>query len=1211
MSLELSNPTVTLIKFADSTWNVDRLSKEKAERDSTPSPWMIIAKHLVVRNAHFRLIDSTDLARAQDDSLSGRTLDYSNLDLRSLNIELSGSYTEREQFVTIHNVSFDSPRENFRLNKFSARVAHTPVLASVTSLLLETPYSHIELSASASGIDAFDITDLRELQFIPVEARIVSSTVASRDIQTFLPSLMFLNGTVFLDAQATGRFSSIEVTKLDASFNRTLLHLNGTVSNLHRPQELFIHAESHQSVIHPADVVELMPYFSIPDFSDAGASVFNCTFHGRPLDFHADGTLETAEGVLGVNGDMDLTGDVMTYTATATGRNVNLKAFFREPDLQSRLNFSARIAGEGSSIGELRTRLEVTADSSVFYDIPVSHFGSTLTASDRIVKGECVVSSPKGIVGLQGALDCNGEEGPAYRLTGVVRALDMAAVLRDPYYGSAISFSFAADADRFSFLEANANLNLRFMPSAFGAYMFDSSVVIAEARQTPEGKMLRIESPVADVSLKGDFTLEGVVAAVKAHAIGIRDTYKEQRRLFGYAYGDSSAAGEPVSVRSARLQNDPFRITYAVALKDLKPVSIFFNTAPLSVLGTLEGTISGGADTLSADGKIVIAKGTYAQTETPVAARDLTLRYSLSHMKRDSIFNQQSPMKVDIRFFAKDFRVASTFLHSPSVTLNLEGRNGSLAVSGDIDTTVSITSSGSVSLMQPSHHFSFSTLNFRYHGFDLRSLAPVNITIGEQGIRLDSSSFIHGESELVAYGSLDLGSRLTGAAFLTNFSFSDIRHFSASPRFRANAALFGGAWDADLFLGGTLSSPYASFRGYDIGYRETQFGTVAAKLDYADRRGDLSCRISHETPTGAQEDLDLRGTIPLDLALIGAGDRLGIDGMDVLLTTNNIQMSLFDPFIPEVSNVRGILKSSIRLTGSLKEPRFDGNADLSTGSFRLLNNGITYQCEGKLRFDSTRVTLNEFRLRNIPTDYDAGGATVAGHVFMKGFAPDEYHLTGRGELMVMQERVRTENRSFFGNLVGATGGDGLHFNGTYDASRLEGMILVRQAKLDFPPTAQQTASSSRISSVITVDDTTRITADSALALEFMNDLERTFAKAPGVRIHIHGRPRVRSRDTDAGQRERAHDLQRQSGRVRGALRRIERPPHAHQGGAKRPSHGHDTRRRPVELHVVQKIYRLGLPHLHRFPGQSGPRHYSEVRGHTYTHVAHRLGHRRG
>jgi len=56
-NVEIDNPSVSLIRFTDGTWNVDRLSKKKSEPDSTPSPWVVTLKSLHITNGHFRLID--------------------------------------------------------------------------------------------------------------------------------------------------------------------------------------------------------------------------------------------------------------------------------------------------------------------------------------------------------------------------------------------------------------------------------------------------------------------------------------------------------------------------------------------------------------------------------------------------------------------------------------------------------------------------------------------------------------------------------------------------------------------------------------------------------------------------------------------------------------------------------------------------------------------------------------------------------------------------------------------------------------------------------------------------------------------------------------------------------------------------------------------------------------------------------------------------
>ena len=81
-SVEIDNPSVSLIRFADGTWNVDRLSKKKSEPDSLPSPWVVTVKSLRINNGHFRLIDSTSQSnRELPDSIARRTFDFSNLDI--------------------------------------------------------------------------------------------------------------------------------------------------------------------------------------------------------------------------------------------------------------------------------------------------------------------------------------------------------------------------------------------------------------------------------------------------------------------------------------------------------------------------------------------------------------------------------------------------------------------------------------------------------------------------------------------------------------------------------------------------------------------------------------------------------------------------------------------------------------------------------------------------------------------------------------------------------------------------------------------------------------------------------------------------------------------------------------------------------------------------------------------------------------------------
>src|SRR5208283_1917226 len=264
-SVEIEHPSVSLIRFADGTWNVDRLAKKKSEPDSLPSSWVVALKSLRINNGHFRLIDSTSQSdRELPDSIARRTFNFSSLDIEKLNVELSATISEQQQSASIKNISFVASREGFTLTHFSGDLRHSTAVSEVKNLLIVTPRSRIEFSAKISSVDALKINDIAALQFAPVECSLSPSTVAAEDLQRFLPSLNFLRGSVQLECRTEGEFGSLKVKKLHANFNRSIINLEGSVANLQHPDDLTLNIESKGTTIHPSDVPQLLPFFHIP-----------------------------------------------------------------------------------------------------------------------------------------------------------------------------------------------------------------------------------------------------------------------------------------------------------------------------------------------------------------------------------------------------------------------------------------------------------------------------------------------------------------------------------------------------------------------------------------------------------------------------------------------------------------------------------------------------------------------------------------------------------------------------------------------------------------------------------------------------------------------------------------------------------------------------------------------------------------------------------
>ena len=225
-SVEIEHPSISLIRFADGTWNVDRLAKKKSKPDTLPSPWVVALKSLRINNGHFRLIDSTSHSDHElPDSIARRTFNFSDLDIEKLNVELSATISEQQQTASIKNISFTASREGFTLAHFSGDLRHSATASEVKNLLIVTPRSRIEFSAKISSVDALKINDIAALRFAPVECSLLPSTVAAEDLQRFLPSLNFLRGSVQLECRTEGEFGNLKVKKLHADFNRSTINL--------------------------------------------------------------------------------------------------------------------------------------------------------------------------------------------------------------------------------------------------------------------------------------------------------------------------------------------------------------------------------------------------------------------------------------------------------------------------------------------------------------------------------------------------------------------------------------------------------------------------------------------------------------------------------------------------------------------------------------------------------------------------------------------------------------------------------------------------------------------------------------------------------------------------------------------------------------------------------------------------------------------------
>jgi len=1101
-SVTIEHPSVSLIRFADGTWNVDRLAKKKSEPDSAPSSWVVVLKSLRINNGHFRLIDSTSGGNHDlPDSIAQRTFNFSNLDIDKLNVELSATISEQQQSASIKNISFAASREGFTLSHFSGDLNHTTSASEVKNLLIVTPRSHIEISAKLTSVDALKIKDIALLQFAPVECTLFPSTVAAEDLQRFLPSLNFLRGSVQVECRTEGEFGSLKVKKLHADFNRSLINLEGSVSNLHRPNDLTLNIESKGTSIHPSDVPRLLPFFHIPDFGSAGQLGLDFHYVGKPLDFQVTANAVTEAGSVTVNGGLDLTGKTMKYKALFGGSGVNLAKFFPAASLRSHLDFSGKIEGEGTSIEELNSKASMTIDSSSIGGISLSHLQTDFTAESKKISCNVNIQFPKGNADLQASLDYNSAAARSYSFDGAFSHFDCATILGDLHYSSDCTFSLSANGKNFLHEDMTGNLLAVFSRSRFQTYTFDSARAELHVDADSSGnKTVRLASPIADASLAGNFTYAGVISMITSHAAGIRHEYYRQRAAFDSSFvapedgPDSSEATTATGVLTP--QNS---VQYSIHLKNLEPIGVFFGTNIFNAIGDVKGALHGNVDTLSGEGSVAIASARYTMSSGYCVLENASLEYDIHNLSRDNVFAAANSPSLHVRASAANLFAGESYFRNASIDFTLHDRHSEYSVQCEVDSTIKFGVEGRAQITPDLYDLTFDTFSFSYQGYELDNARQFSARIGKSGISVDSTTLTHLDEQLAFGGSIGYAGEVAAFVRVENFALSNIFHFGKSQNFKSNAIAFGGTANASGLINGTMQEPTLVC---DLGikhfsYRGTEFGFVNSSVHYDKKTAVCSVQLSKTPEAHDNFELLCSGSIPMDLAFESVENRFSLIGMDMVLRAHNFDISVVDPFIDQVDEMEGTMEGSIHCTGSLESPLFDGGMELRNTKFLFPMNNMKYQASGKVELQGNKLTFTTFAAKNLSGDYSIGKIDFGGYITLRGFVPDEYHLRAKGELKVLQESSRNSDQGVYGDLIASTGEEGLSFDGTVSSSRVTGAIYIKQASLTFPSTRESAnLVSARYVNVLNVDDTSKSSPDTLFG--------------PRLFAYLHSKKEVRS-----------------------------------------------------------------------------------------------------
>ncbi len=226
-------------------------------------------------------------------------------------------------------------------------------------------------------------------------------------------------------------------------------------------------------------------------------------------------------------------------------------------------------------------------------------------------------------------------------------------------------------------------------------------------------------------------------------------------------------------------------------------------------------------------------------------------------------------------------------------------------------------------------------------GFRLAAPANLHTMRGNTGT-LDSLVLVHTETGRVAIrGTLGDSGVLSGRMELDRVPLADVGQLLRTTR------LSGGTATASITVAGTRERPRidGSVTLRDARVARVRLGEFTAIAHYDTLRLDVDAALRVD----GRPALQATASLPLDLALLRGRTRQRDEPLTGRLVSNQADLSLLEALFPDVSRARGRLSTDVQLSGTWEKPRLRGQLLMDGAALSLDNLGI--------RLDNARADI--------------------------------------------------------------------------------------------------------------------------------------------------------------------------------------------------------------------------------------------------------------
>ena len=1043
-NFELSDANIELIKDNNGRYNFSKLFKP-SPKDTTKStfPFSIRISSLNLTNVNLKVASLEN--KYSNKSYPFLYLDDFRIDNLYLTLNAYANLNKKDFLINLEEMKCKTNLSNFTLKNLAGKIGLTGDYAKITNLMVETKGTNFILDAELKDFHLFNNFNYAQLKKSPVSLKLTTRIFNFSELSGFVPATDLLKGTIKTTIYASGKYGNMKVDKIAIDYLKT--HLEGTavITDLNDPKNLFINAHLTNSYLNQPDLAQLLPGVGMPVYKDLQINNINIDFEGRPNNFTTKLSGDFPKGKFASNMKFDFASGKMKYDVGLSTSQLDLSPLLNSP---TNMNLNLTAQGEGTNLRDLTLSIRFKLLQSSFQQYKIDSLKIFTSAKNGIfdIRMNSLAESVK--LRIRTNIDFNNVRNPVYHLTGNVSNINLERLLKNPKMASNINFGFDVRGNSFDPDSMNTKLIFKLDSSKIASVSIHPTEIVLNYKKSGDGgRIINLNSDLADLSVTGRYSLKDAIPVIGYEYKTISNLVIQKiNSINPWAFFKDTTKAREYNLQLAGEENIPeyvnnnFDMNYELVIRDLSEVKAISGFKDLSV----EGKISGGFK--NSNEKFESAIKTELNRIKLISHDNIVY---VSNFNLNFIANRDNRTIAPENIFGKlDMSIARVFsgtdLKNFNLNLKLDKNILSSKLSAQLDTSLTTNVSGLADFSKNNVILSFDTLFIKYKNFEWKNDGVLSAVYNKDFFELQHFRMVRNGS------ALDLSGLIYGNG-AENLSFKivnlDLDFINVLAGFESRA-LTGNIFLDGQFTG-YLHDPIIKMQLNidNIVARGARLGFLRTNFDYGKKLLNTDIKFMDSTLNMSNPLLVISGVIPINLAFVGASERI-IKDKEINLTvkSNNFDLSLFENIVPMVKDLHGKLITDLNIGGYIDKLDLNGDLHLSNTSFTLLQNNLPYSLEMGMAFNKSSVILESFNLRN------AGKTTFKGRLFGEGnynFDDKTGELRVRGDLTVLSQASKAAVPYLYGNITIGSQGDWV-FTYKNNSGYFDGVVLIKNMDVTVP-----------------------------------------------------------------------------------------------------------------------------------------------------------------